>query len=119
MRISDWSSDVCSSDLGVDPILGPEMRSTGEVMGVCRSFGAAFARAEEAAGIRAPAAGKVFISVRDPDKQKVLAVAQGLICRGSTLAATRGPAAFLRDTVLEPTGRANGLNPVTNSHLDL
>ncbi|MDG6347978.1 carbamoyl-phosphate synthase large subunit [Luteimonas sp. 8-5] len=86
---------------GVDPILGPEMRSTGEVMGVGRSFGAAFARAEEAAGIRAPSAGKVFISVRDPDKQKVLAVAQDLIRRGSTLVATRGTAAFLRDNGLE------------------
>src|SRR5690606_15538784 len=86
---------------GVDPILGPEMRSTGEVMGVGRSFSAAFARAEEAAGIRAPSAGKVFISVRDPDKQKVLAVAQDLIRRGSTLVATRGTAAFLRDNGLE------------------
>ncbi|MDQ2701996.1 MAG: carbamoyl-phosphate synthase large subunit [Pseudomonadota bacterium] len=86
---------------GVDPILGPEMRSTGEVMGVGRSFGAAFARAEEAASIRAPAAGKVFISVRDPDKHKVLAVAQDLIRRGSTLVATRGTAAFLRDNGLE------------------
>src|SRR3546814_4873963 len=71
MRISDWSSDVCSSDLqGVDPILGPEMRSTGEVMGVGRSFGAAFARAQEAAGIRTPPVGKAFISVRDPDKPR-------------------------------------------------
>ena len=86
---------------GVDPILGPEMRSTGEVMGVGRSFGAAFARAEEAAGIRAPSAGKVFISVRDPDKHKVLAVAQDLIRRGSTLVATRGTANFLRENGLE------------------
>src|SRR5690606_32276621 len=70
---------------GVDPILGPEMRSTGEVMGVGRSFGAAFARAEEAASIRAPSAGKVFVSVRDPDKQRVLPVARDLIARGNTL----------------------------------
>jgi carbamoyl-phosphate synthase large subunit len=86
---------------GVDPILGPEMRSTGEVMGVGRSFGAAFARAEEAANIRAPAAGKVFVSVRDPDKLRVLPVAQDLIRRGSTLVATRGTAAFLRDNGLQ------------------
>src|SRR5690606_23536152 len=60
----------------VDPILGPEMRSTGEVMGVGRSFEAAFARAEEAANIRAPQPGKTFISVRDPDKARVLPVAK-------------------------------------------
>ncbi|MGN6513754.1 MAG: carbamoyl-phosphate synthase large subunit, partial [Lysobacteraceae bacterium] len=81
---------------GVDPILGPEMRSTGEVMGVGRSFGAAFARAEEAANIRAPGAGKAFISVRDPDKQRVLPVAHDLVRRGWTLVATRGTATFLR-----------------------
>ncbi len=82
---------------GVDPILGPEMRSTGEVMGVGRSFGAAFARAEEAAGIRAPGMGKVFVSVRDPDKARVLPVAHDLVRRGYALVATRGTAAFLRD----------------------
>ena len=82
---------------GVDPILGPEMRSTGEVMGVGRSFGAAFARAEEAASIKAPATGKAFISVRDPDKPRVLPVAQDLVRRGYTLVATRGTATFLRE----------------------
>jgi carbamoyl-phosphate synthase large subunit len=82
---------------GVDPILGPEMRSTGEVMGVGRSFGAAFARAEEAANIKAPRPGKVFISVRDPDKQRVLPVAHDLARRGYTLVATRGTAGFLRE----------------------
>src|SRR5688572_27406269 len=76
---------------GVDPILGPEMRSTGEVMGVGRSFGAAFARAQEAAGIRTPpTGGKVFISVRDPDKRRVLPVAQDLVKRGYSLVATSG-----------------------------
>jgi len=82
---------------GVDPILGPEMRSTGEVMGVGRSFGAAFARAEEAANIKAPRPGKVFVSVRDPDKQRVLPVAHDLARRGYTLVATRGTAGFLRE----------------------
>ena len=85
---------------GVDPILGPEMRSTGEVMGVGKTFGAAFARAEEAAGIRAPEVGKVFVSVRDPDKQRLLPVARDLIRRGCSLVATRGTAAFLRDNGL-------------------
>ncbi|WP_147652712.1 carbamoyl-phosphate synthase large subunit [Vulcaniibacterium gelatinicum] len=81
----------------VDPILGPEMRSTGEVMGVGRGFGAAFARAQEAGGIRAPAPGKAFISVRDPDKPRVLPVAQDLLRRGFTLVATGGTAAYLRE----------------------
>jgi carbamoyl-phosphate synthase large subunit len=79
----------------VDPILGPEMRSTGEVMGVGRSFGAAFARGHEAAGIKAPPKGKVFLSVRDADKQRLLAVAEDALRRGYTLVATGGTAAFL------------------------
>ncbi|HET7358942.1 MAG TPA: carbamoyl-phosphate synthase large subunit, partial [Rhodanobacteraceae bacterium] len=79
----------------VDPILGPEMRSTGEVMGVGRSFGAAFARGHEAAGIKAPPKGKVFLSVRDADKQRLLAVAEDALRRGYTLVATGGTQAFL------------------------
>jgi len=86
---------------GVDPILGPEMRSTGEVMGVGRSFGAAFARAEEAASIRAPKPGKAFVSVRDPDKKRVLPVAQDLIRRGFEIVATRGTAKWLQDNGIE------------------
>ncbi|KGM52189.1 carbamoyl phosphate synthase large subunit [Lysobacter concretionis Ko07 = DSM 16239] len=87
---------------GVDPILGPEMRSTGEVMGVGRNFGAAMARAQEAASIaRLPAGGKVFVSVRDPDKQRVLPVAQELVRRGYSLVATGGTARFLREQGLE------------------
>ena len=82
---------------GVDPILGPEMRSTGEVMGVGRSFGAAMARAQEAGGIKAPPVGKVFISVRDPDKKRVLPVAQELVGRGYSIVATAGTAAWLRE----------------------
>ena len=82
---------------GVDPILGPEMRSTGEVMGVGKNFGAAMARAQEAGGIKAPPVGKVFISVRDPDKQRVLPVAQELVRRGYTVVATSGTQAFLSE----------------------
>lgn len=81
---------------GVDPILGPEMRSTGEVMGVGRSFPEAFARAQEAASIKVPPLGKAFISVRDPDKPRVLPVAHALLERGHTLVATGGTAAWLR-----------------------
>jgi carbamoyl-phosphate synthase large subunit len=81
----------------VDPILGPEMRSTGEVMGVGRSFGAAFARAQEAANIKVPPVGKAFVSVRDPDKQRLLPVAKDLLARGFGLVATAGTATFLQE----------------------
>ncbi len=82
----------------VDPILGPEMRSTGEVMGVGRSFGEAFARGHEAAHIAAPAAGsKVFLSVRDADKPRLLGVARDLVQRGFALIATGGTCAYLRE----------------------
>ena len=80
---------------GVDPILGPEMRSTGEVMGVGRSFEAAFARAEEAANIKAPTPGQAFISVRDPDKARVVPVARTMLEKGFTLVATSGTADHL------------------------
>jgi carbamoyl-phosphate synthase large subunit len=82
----------------VDPILGPEMRSTGEVMGVGRSFGEAFARGHEAAHIAAPTpGGKVFLSVRDADKPRLLEIARDLVKRGFTLIATGGTCAFLRE----------------------
>jgi carbamoyl-phosphate synthase large subunit len=81
----------------VDPILGPEMRSTGEVMGVGRTFPEAFARAEEAANIKAPKPGKAFISVREGDKPRVVDVARDLLKRGFSLVATTGTANFLRD----------------------
>ncbi len=79
----------------VDPILGPEMRSTGEVMGLGRSFGAAFARAHEAAGIQAPIPGLAFLSVRDADKLWLQPVAEDLLRRGYRLIATGGTQAFL------------------------
>jgi len=80
----------------VDPILGPEMRSTGEVMGVGRNFGEAFARAHEAAGIKAPRIGKVFISVRDADKPRIVDVARELIRRGYSIVATQGTSDHLQ-----------------------
>jgi carbamoyl-phosphate synthase large subunit len=79
----------------VDPILGPEMRSTGEVMGVGRSFGSAFARAHEAAGIKPPVLGKVFLSVRDGDKKSLAPIAREIIARGYSLVATAGTASYL------------------------
>jgi carbamoyl-phosphate synthase large subunit len=79
----------------VDPILGPEMRSTGEVMGVGRNFGAAFARAHEAANIAPPQVGKAFLSVRESDKDRLVPIAEDLVRRGFTLVATSGTCAHL------------------------
>ena len=80
---------------GVDPILGPEMRSTGEVMGVGSNFGEAFAKAELAAGIELKAGGRVFISVRDADKPFVADVAKEFINHNFDIVATTGTAAIL------------------------
>jgi carbamoyl-phosphate synthase large subunit len=75
---------------GVDPILGPEMRSTGEVMGVANRFGAAFLKAQQGAGAKLPREGAVFISVNDGDKRDVISLAQELHDMGFKLVATRG-----------------------------
>jgi carbamoyl-phosphate synthase large subunit len=81
---------------GVDTILGPEMKSTGEVMGGADTFGAAFSKAMMGAGQRLPEKGCVFISVNNSDKPTVLPIARDLAQLGFSLAATRGTAAFLR-----------------------
>ncbi|MCP4699504.1 MAG: carbamoyl-phosphate synthase large subunit [Gammaproteobacteria bacterium] len=77
---------------GVDPILGPEMKSTGEVMGVGRSFGEAFDKAQQAVGMPLPKTGRAFISVRDVDKPAMADVARELAGFGFELIATRGTA---------------------------
>ncbi|MEA2461759.1 MAG: carbamoyl-phosphate synthase large subunit, partial [Actinomycetota bacterium] len=81
---------------GVDMLLGPEMRSTGEVMGIDHNFGAAFAKAEAGAGVRLPVKGTVFISVANPDKRSVIFPAKRLQDLGFHLVATRGTANVLR-----------------------
>ena len=81
---------------GVDTILGPEMKSTGEVMGAADTFGAAYAKAQLAAGQRLPDQGIAFISVNDEDKANVLPIASDLAGLGFSLLATRGTAAYLR-----------------------
>ncbi len=81
---------------GVDTILGPEMKSTGEVMGGAPSFGVAYAKALMGAGQKLPAAGAAFISVNNADKPNVVGVARSLLELGFTLTATRGTAAYLR-----------------------
>ena len=85
---------------GVDPLLGPEMKSTGEVMGVGKTFGEAYAKAQQAASVRLPESGKVFISIRDSDKPRVLPVARALIAKGFQLVATRGTAKALTEAGL-------------------
>ncbi|WP_109079776.1 carbamoyl-phosphate synthase large subunit [Aggregatibacter aphrophilus] len=82
---------------GVDVVLGPEMRSTGEVMGVGKTFSEAFLKAELGAGERIPKTGKVFLSVDDSDKARLLPVARRLQEEGYGLCATIGTAKFLRD----------------------
>ena len=88
---------------GVDTILGPEMKSTGEVMGAAATFGSAYAKAQLAAGQRLPDRGTAFISVNNEDKAGVLPIARDLAGLGFALLATRGTAAYLR---------AHGLDPV-------
>jgi carbamoyl-phosphate synthase large subunit len=82
---------------GVDPLLGPEMRSTGEVMGLDTSFGAAYLKSQIAAGMALPAAGCVFISVRDSDKAAIEQPARDIAELGFTIIATGGTAQFLSD----------------------
>jgi carbamoyl-phosphate synthase large subunit len=81
---------------GVDTILGPEMKSTGEVMGGAATFGSAFAKAQLAAGLKLPANGAAFISVSNHDKPAVVQIARDLRALGFSLIATRGTANFLR-----------------------
>ncbi len=80
---------------GADTLLGPEMRSTGEVMGIAASFGLAYAKAELAAGEPLPTSGSVFLSTHDRDKPALVPVARALLAAGFTLTATNGTAAML------------------------
>ena len=91
---------------GVDPQLGPEMRSTGEVMGWDDDFGMAFLKSQLGVGVRLPESGKVFISVRDSDKRGVTEAARNLVSMGFTLIATSGTATFLEGEGL-PVSRIN------------
>ena len=86
---------------GADSVLGPEMRSTGEVMGSAQDFGMAYAKAELAAGDALPTSGRVFLSTHDRDKQALVPVARRLIELGFELTATSGTAAVLTEAGLE------------------
>jgi carbamoyl-phosphate synthase large subunit len=82
---------------GVDPLLGPEMKSTGEVMGVGATFGEAFAKAQQGAGMTLPTGGTAFISVRERDKVQAIELARALAQAGFNLLATRGTARTLQE----------------------
>src|SRR3984957_4014380 len=111
---------------GVDTILGPEMRSTGEVMGISSTFGLAFAKAQLAAGQRLPLKGTVFLSVNDHDKRYLAFVVQDLLAAGLKVVATRGTAAALAsagievDTVFKVNeGRPNIVDLIKTGKVDL
>ncbi|MER1966012.1 carbamoyl-phosphate synthase large subunit [Castellaniella sp. GW247-6E4] len=109
---------------GVDTILGPEMKSTGEVMGVGESFGEAFVKSQIAAGAWLPESGRVFISVRDQDKPRAVEVARGLASMGFDLVATRGTAAVIEAAGLKvqvvnkvTEGRPNVVDMLKNGEI--
>ncbi len=82
---------------GVDTLLGPEMKSTGEVMGIDYDFGKAFAKAQQGAGVKLPTSGKIFISVKDADKEDILESTKKLVNAGFTIVATGGTATYLNE----------------------
>jgi carbamoyl-phosphate synthase large subunit len=109
-----------------DPLLGPDMKSTGEVMGTGSTFGEAFAKAQAAAGSPLPEGGRIFISVNDFDKATILPVARDLMQLGFSLAATRGTAQFLFDSGLFPEvilkvheGRPNVIDHMRSGRISL
>jgi carbamoyl-phosphate synthase large subunit len=111
---------------GVDTILGPEMKSTGEVMGGAATFGSAFAKAQLAAGLRLPERGAAFISVNNHDKPAVVPIARDLRDLGFTLLATRGTANYLRahgvpaDIVFKVNeGRPHVADEILNNRIQL
>jgi carbamoyl-phosphate synthase large subunit len=111
---------------GVDTVLGPEMKSTGEVMGVGRSFGEAFLKSQIAAGSPIPVSGRVFISVRDADQKKAVEIAQYLASNGFEVLATRGTAAVLAEAgvPVKPInklseGRPNIVDMIMNDEIDI
>jgi carbamoyl-phosphate synthase large subunit len=111
---------------GVDTILGPEMKSTGEVMGGADSFGAAFAKAQLSVGQRLPDQGRAFISVNNTDKPTVMPIARDLAALGFKLIGTRGTAAYLRAHGLEVDvvykvneGRPNIADEIVNGKIAL
>ncbi|MBN1412963.1 MAG: carbamoyl-phosphate synthase large subunit [Spirochaetales bacterium] len=128
--ITDWAvkEAVFSFErLGdTDPILGPEMKSTGEVMGTGSSFGEAFAKAQASSGTVLPTKGKIFVSVNKYDRKTILPIIKELADLGFSIAATRGTARFLFDHGLFPEiilkihdGRPNVIDHMRNGQITL
>ncbi len=112
--------------LGVDPILGPEMRSTGEVMGIGKDFASAFDKALLAAGDRPPESGKVFVSLRRLDRDVLVELGKKLIAQGFSLIATRSNKEALNDAGLEcemvnkvSEGSPHIIDMIKNDDIDL
>ena len=110
----------------VDPVLGPEMRSTGEVLGMAEDFGEAFSKAQEATQTKLPTGGKVLISVNDRDKDELVEVAKGFLDCGFEIIATRGCCDFMKSHGIEATpvaklgeGRPNVLDIITNNEVSM
>lgn len=110
----------------VDPVLGPEMRATGEVMGIADNFGMSYYKAQEAAGCILPTSGKVLITVSDRDKKFIEPIARDLIALGFKIVSTGGTASFLRGQGVETEvvnklheGRPNLGDMITNKKIDL
>ncbi|MBI3344254.1 MAG: carbamoyl-phosphate synthase large subunit [Gammaproteobacteria bacterium] len=111
---------------GVDVLLGPEMKSTGEVMGVGRSFGEAFAKSQQGAGVSIPRGGRAFLSVRDTDKPQLPEVAAALVEQGFEVFATRGTAKVLEQARVTHTvvnkvgeGRPHIVDMIKNDEISL
>ena len=112
--------------LGVDPILGPEMKSTGEVMGISDTFPEAYHKAQLAAGTILPTSGNAFLSVRQADRIKVITLAKKLIAKGFTILATRGTAKSLHEANIAceivnkvTEGRPNIVDSIVNGEVSL
>ena len=112
--------------LGVDPVLGPEMRSTGEVMGVGRSFGEALFKSQIGADSAIPREGRVFISVKDEDKPRLPQLAKQFVDAGYQLVATRGTAKVIREAGFKcevvnkvSEGRPNVVDELKNGNINL
>jgi carbamoyl-phosphate synthase large subunit len=111
---------------GVDPLLGPEMKSTGEVMGVGKTFGEAFAKSQRAAGVDLSHCGKVLISIRDKDKVKLPEIARMLVEKQYEIVATGGTARFLKEAGFPcelvykvNEGRPNTVDMIKNDQIQL
>jgi carbamoyl-phosphate synthase large subunit len=109
---------------GVDTILGPEMKSTGEVMGVGKTFGEAFVKSQLGAGTRLPTSGLVFLTVKNADKLRAVEVARALLVMGFELVATKGTAAAICAAGLScrvvnkvTAGRPHGVDMIKNDEI--